>query len=250
MRQSRLLLCVAHLLGNALLLLLGYYWLGLGESDATRLALSAAVVLFFGLAAVWLHGTALVMFRREEKFSFVSAARRALHYLFPMFLLSLVVLLIYIALWRFYYSFGHEAFTIGSYGTMRLRRPVAPANVLKAFHGLIWFIRWIVIPALGFPLASEVAYHGWSGFSISAFRRSKNILFWVEAGLFTVAAIYLPLHLFFWVPSMPNFSMEVVSVAARIGVGYLLFTGGLLAVEFFTSAGSPLVTQVSTAASP
>lgn len=247
---SRILLGALHLVGNALLLLLGYYWLGLGESDAAHLALSAAVIVFFALAAIWLHGTAMVLFRRDENLTFAAAAQRTLRHLLPLFILVLVVLLIYVALWRVYYSFGHEAFNIGSYTTMKLRRPVAPNNVLKVFQGFIWFIRWFVVPVLAFPLASEIANEGWSGFRFAAFKRSKKILFWLEAGVLTVAAVHLPVHLFLWVPTVSSFSLEVVSVIARLGLGYLLFTGCFLALEFLTSSGNPRSTQVSTAVSP
>lgn len=51
-------LVLAHLAGNALLLWLGYYWLGLGESRAAAVAWSAAVALFIVAGACWLHGSA------------------------------------------------------------------------------------------------------------------------------------------------------------------------------------------------
>jgi hypothetical protein len=243
-------LCAAHLAGNALLLLLGYYWLGLGESNAAHLAFSAAVIICFVLAALWLHGTALVLFRRDESLTFAGAAGRALHNLLPLFVLSALVFAVYMLLWHFYESFGHSAFNIGSYSTMKLRRPVEPTGVLRAFHGFIWFLRWLVVPFLAIPLASEVANRGWSGFGLTAFRRSRLFLFWIEAGVLAVAAVHLPLHLFLWVPTMPNFSMEVLSVIVRLGFGYLLFTVGLLVLEFLTSAGSPRSTQVNTVGSP
>ncbi len=247
MTRSRMVFFAGHLVGNALLLLLGYYWLGLGESDGVHLALSAVVILLFALGALWLHGASFVVFREN---SVGVAAGRALRNLVPLFLLSVVVMLIYWALRHFYYSFGHEAFTIGSYSTMKLRRPVEPTRVLQAFHIFIWVLQWLVVPVLALPLAAEVANQGWAGFRGAAFQRSKKVLFWVEAGVLLLAAIYLPWHLYYWIPKMPNFSMEVVSVVVRVGVGYLIFTGGLLAVEYFTSAGSPRVTQPSTVPSP
>jgi hypothetical protein len=168
----------------------------------------------------------------------------------PLFLFGVAVLLIYLALGHWYNSFGHEAFNIGSYSTLKLRRPVEPSNVLKAFHGFIWLLRWFVVPVFAWPLASEVANRGWSGFTSHAFQRSKKLLFWPEAGLSLLVAIYLPFQLFFWIPHTTSFSLQVVSVALRIGLGYLLFTAGLLAVEFFTSSGKPRETQPSTAVSP
>ncbi len=248
MNRSTTALCALHFVGNASLLLLGYYWLGLGESDSARLLISAAVILVFALAALWLHGTALVLFRGEA--GLTGAAKRTLRHLLPLFLFTIFVLLLYMGLLYLYNSFGHEAFVIGSYSTMKLRRPVQPSNVLKAFRVFIWVLRWIVVPVFALPLAAEIANSGWAGLSRAAFWRSKKVLFWIEVGILLVSAVHVPLHLFFWVPKMPDFSSEVVSVVARLGLGYLLFTAGLLALEFFTSAGKPRETQLSTAVSP
>src|SRR5262249_35011990 len=55
--MTRLLVAI-HLIGNALLLWLGYYWLGLAESRASTLAWSAAVALLILAGACWLHGSA------------------------------------------------------------------------------------------------------------------------------------------------------------------------------------------------
>ncbi len=248
MNRQKMILTAAHLIGNGLLLYLGYFWLGMGESNAAHLLFSAAVILLFVLGALWLHGTSFVLFR--EEWSFYASAKRALKSLPPLFLLGLAAFGIYLLLRHFYNSFGHQAFNIGSYSTMKLRRPVEPTKVLQAFHVFIWILEWIVVPVFALPLAAEVANNGWSGFTFGAFRKSKKWLYWVEAGILVVAAIHLPLHLFFWIPKVSSFSLEVISVAARLGLGYLLFTGLLLAVEYFTSAGSPRVTQPNTVVSP
>jgi hypothetical protein len=50
------LVSLVHLVANALLLLLGYYWLGLSESNAFHLAWSFLVIAVFVATAIWLHG--------------------------------------------------------------------------------------------------------------------------------------------------------------------------------------------------
>jgi hypothetical protein len=57
------ILVAIHLAGNALLLWLGYYWLGLGESRASTLAWSAAVALVILAGACWLHGMSFASIR-------------------------------------------------------------------------------------------------------------------------------------------------------------------------------------------
>ncbi len=78
MSRSIALLCVLHLLGNALLLWLGYYWLGIGEANGLQLAWSAFVILVFICSAIWLHGTALALFDANRESTLAGAARAAL----------------------------------------------------------------------------------------------------------------------------------------------------------------------------
>jgi hypothetical protein len=247
---SRLPIYVLHLFGNAGLLLLAYYWLGMSESDALHLAFSAFVILSFWLGTIWLHGTALVLFRPLGQTTVFRAAVRALRHLLPLFVLTAFVVFLYLTLAQIYDAFGHEAFTIGSYSTMKLRRPVPPGSILKAFHSFIWIIEWIVVPVLTLLLASEVAEKGWAGFRVAAFRRSRDVWFSLRAAFLVVAAVHLPVHLYISIPTVSNFSLQMVSFVARIGLGYLLFTAGFLAAEFVASAGMPPDTQPSTVVSP
>ncbi len=92
MTRSALPLAILHLVGNALILWLGYYWLGLPESDGAHLAWSALVVLAFVLSALWLHGIGFAVFHREAGFTFVSAARRVSANLMPLLVLALIAI--------------------------------------------------------------------------------------------------------------------------------------------------------------
>jgi hypothetical protein len=233
-------LIALHLIGNALLLWLGYYWLGLGESTGLYLAYSFAVILIFTLGALWLHGTALVYFQQNKLL--------ALRNLPPLFCLALVIALVYFALDRAYESFGHDAFVIGSFSTMKLRRPVAPTGVLRAFHAFIWLLRWLIVPVLAIPLASEVASSGWQGFHKRAFHLTRKPLFWIESLALLLIAFWVPFRLFFWIPKVSSFTLELFSLALRLGLGYLLFVAALLTLEYF--AGKPRTTQPSTVVSP
>jgi hypothetical protein len=221
-------LAILHLVGNALLLWLGYYWLGMGESDGLHLAYSAAVILLFTLGALWLHGTALVYFEDQQALAFKN--------LLPLFSLVLVICVIYAGLSLANSSFGHEAFVIGSYTTMKLRRPIAPSGVFKGFHAMIWLMRWMVVPVLALPLVNAVANSGWSGFRKSSFRTSRHPLYWFQCVALLSLAIVVPFKLFFWVPVVGSFPLEVISAAARIGAAYLLFVVSMLALESCTAA--------------
>lgn len=242
MTRSHALLGTLHLAGNALLLWLGYGWLGMTEADGPHLAASAAVLLAFGIGALWLHATALAFFGNPAS-SFTAAASTALRRLPQLFALTVVVAIVYGLLSYWYGAFDHTAFVIGSAATMTLRRPVPPARVLDGFHAFIWLLRWIVVPALALPLAARMV-------SRRSPRFRRRWLYWLAVGALLLCAVWVPLRLLDWIPKANGFSLQAASLAVRFGLGYLLFVAALLALEFFTSAGKPRSSQPTTTVSP
>jgi hypothetical protein len=250
MRRSAIPLCILHLIANALILWLGYYWLGIGESDGAHLLWSALVILLFVCSALWVHGTALALFNRDVRLNFFAAAVAAARNLVPLFVLAIVAIALYWFLAYLYGIFTHRAFVIASYFTLHWRKPVSPARVLAWYHGLIWLFRWLIVPAILMPLAAAVARLGWRGFDFRSLRRSSNVLYWIEVCALLLLAIWVPLRLIHWIPPLQDFSAQFASLAGRLGLGYLLFVVALLSLEFFTSAGNPRTIHPSTVASP
>lgn len=247
MTPSRIALVIAHLAGNALLLWLGYYWLGLDESDRPHLAWSAAVILCFIVAAAWLHGLALAHFSGLPLFR---AAGRSGRHLLSLFAVSLLAIAIYGALFWLLPHLGGISYTVASFATMKLHKPVTPLSVQKGFHILVLLLQWVVLPAVLLPLAAAVSVEGWSGFRWRSLRHRRMWLYWIETAALLFCAIWVPFKLFFWVPRVEPFNAQFVSFLLRVGTGYLLFVTSLLLLEFFTSSGRPLETQPSTVASP
>lgn len=243
MTRSHVALGVSHLIGNALLLWLGYVWLGIGEDSQLHLVASVAVFLAFGLAALWLHGTALALFAQESTTSFAAAGWTTLRRLPWLFLLAVIVALVYILLSYCYGAFDHGAFVIASWLTMTLRMPVRPASVLSCFHALIWLLRWIVVPAVTLPFAARLV-------SKTSLRLGRRWPYWLAVGGLLLVAVWVPLKLLHWRPITKGFALEVASLVARIGAGYLLFVVALLALEFLTSFGKPPASHPSTVVSP
>jgi hypothetical protein len=58
-------LAAVHLAGNALLLWLAYYWLGIGESRTATLVWSAFIALLVIILACGLHGATITYFREQ-----------------------------------------------------------------------------------------------------------------------------------------------------------------------------------------
>jgi len=245
--RSRIALLIAHLVGNALLLWLGYYWLGLDESDAGHLIWSAlvALTLIVGIAA--LHGFALAYF---SGLTLKQAANKVAHNLLPLVVLSLLTLLLYGGLTWASQSFGKAAYVASSSATLALRKPIPPSAAQRVFEAFLGLLRWVALPSLLLPLAAAISVEGWRACNGRFLQKSKRCLYWIQVALLLAVAIRLPFKLFFWVPHISAFSGQMASFLLRAGLGYLLFVTAALALDFFTSSGNPRETQPTTVASP
>lgn len=238
-------LAAIHLAGNALLLWLGYYWLGLGETRAATLLWSALVALLLLSLASWLHGATFAYFAADPR-RLTAAFRTSLRRLGPLVAAAIVVLAIYLLLAAWAAYSPRPAFKIASYLTLTFRKPVKPASVLAVLNAALWLIRWMVVPVVLLPILSGIATQGWRG----AAPRSRKPVYWVETPVLLVCALWIPLQLMGWAPHVGGFGMEMFSFVVRLIAAYLLFVGAWLALTFLTSGGNPRVTQSSTAVSP
>ena len=266
-------IAAVQLVGNALLLWLGYYWLGLGETRAATLAWSALVALLLLTLACWLHGATFACF---------SGTRRLPLRRLPLLVVAAIVLLaVYWALaqWADYSS--QPAFKIASYLTLTFRKPVKPATVLKVFNYALWLVRWMVVPALALPVLCGIATPAARPHpteppateppatephptephptephpteprpSGSGRRHARNWWYWIATPILLVCALWLPLKLMGWTPHAATFAMQMFSFVVRLLIAYLLFVAAWLVLLFLTSGGSPRATQSSTVASP
>jgi hypothetical protein len=247
MTRARVTLLLAHLIGNAVLLWLGYYWLGLDESDAKHLAGSVAVLLLLTVGGSTLHGIALAHF---SGLSPRQAARRSARNIIPLAALSLLTLAMYGGMGWASEGFGRIAYVVSSSATMTLRRPVPPSTPQRVLQTFFWLLRWVGVPAVLLPLAAAISLDGWRGWHWRVLRQSKRWLYWLQVAAFLLCAIWIPFKLFFWVPRMAPFGGQMASFILRAGLGYLLFVTAALVLEFFTCSGKPRETQPSTVASP
>ena len=229
MTKATRMLCLTHLIGNALLLWLGYYWLGVGESTMVRLVWSALLALLIIAATAWLHGSSFAFFQNERS-ALEPALRTALRDLPPLFVLSIAVLIIYglLAWWRDYST--QPASSIASYLTLKFRKPVKPATVEAVFNAVLWVVRWAILPILLLPLANSLANKGWQGFRADAWTRSRQWLYWIEVVVLLLLGIWLPLKLMTWVPNFTSFGMQMTSFVIRLLIAYLLFVASWLLV--------------------
>jgi hypothetical protein len=228
-----------HLLSNALLLLAGYYWLGIAESHTTTLVWSICVALFIAVLAIWTYGASFVYFRQP------AAWRTSLRNTLPLAVAVLLLIVVYLLLAKWADYSSQPAFKIASWLTLKVRKPVRPSSIARVFNTILWLVEWVVLPVLFLPMLSAISASGWPGFTAVG-SKAKNWLYWLETPVLLFCAVRLPLLLLHWVPRVNSFGGQTASFAARAAVAYLLFGGAWLLLASVT----PDATQPSTAASP
>ena len=236
MRREAMRLFAIHVAGNAVVLGLAYYWLGIGESRAATLAWSAALALIILCLACCLHGGTLAFFRAGQPRSLSAAFRTTLRHMAPFLAAVVLIAAVYwlLAQWAAYSS--TPALRIASWCTLKLRKPIKPATVMRIFNFVLGLVRWMVIPVFVLPMFSGIAALGWRGFGeFGRLRRSR--LYWIAAPLLLLCALALPWHLIGWVPHVGSFTMEMVSFAGRVVISYLLFIGAWIFLASMTTGG-------------
>ena len=201
-----------HLLGNAAILWLGYYWLGTSESRAATLAWSAFLGLLLITLTCWFHGATFAYFR---------GVKMPLRHV-PLLVAAVVVVLVLyylVAMWEGWTS--GLAFRVASWLTMKLRKPVKPALLARACSVSFWLVRWMVIPVFVLPLISDLAAFGTKGLR-SIGRRAHAATYWVIVPVLLTCAFYAPLRLVGWVPHTGSFGLEMASFVLRFAVAYTL----------------------------
>ena len=235
MSAARRRLFLLHLVANALLLWLGYEWLGVGESTRMRLVWSALDALAILGLVCWFHGATLVFFRKGGEATISEAFRVALRHLPALVTAAVAVLVLYGLL---------------GVGGGRERPAGVPAGVVAdvetAYSGEARS------RGAGFPgrlLAFEVdgaaggACCRWrpglrlaDGAASASLRWRGGWRYWLEVPVLLAAGLLLPFVLLGWVPAVSGFAMEVVSFSVRMLAAYLLFVGAVWTLEWRTAS--------------
>lgn len=235
-RREGMRLFAIHIVGNALVLGLAYYWLGIGESSAATLVWSAALAVVILSMACCLHGGTLVFFRADQPRSLPAAFRTVIRHMAPFLAAAILVAAVYwlLAQWAAYSA--TPALRIASWCTLKLRKPIKPATVLRAFDLVLALVRWMVIPVFVLPMFSGIAARGWRG-AAEFGRHRRSRFYWAAAPLLLLCAVGLPWQLVGWVPRVSSFAMEMLSFMGRAAVSYLLFIAAWIFLASVTSVG-------------
>jgi hypothetical protein len=226
-------LWLLNLVGNAALLAAVYSWLLMPDAHGWQVAVSAldaAVVIFLGL---WLRTGTFAYFRVAEfrdNATVWRAFRHALRHVVAVAVWAIFVLAIawpLISLRKYAPQFGvwfwQKSPSFLHFGSPR-----------QVFHGtdwLLWLLPWVLVPAMGLPVATTVAA---VGFRVKRMARSLRVLrrpaYWLWFCALMLVGAYIPYKLVWWIPDLSDLRKQAWSMGTRFLLAYVILISAWVAL--------------------
>jgi hypothetical protein len=228
-----------QLAGNAVLFALFAGWLSLPVASELHVLLNALAILALAAAGLTLHAGTLNFYSEQslsERPLVRSAFGRAVKNIFAI---AVCVGLVF-ALWALLDLSKSRQLALPFYlrsllpDFIRVRLAVWWFQI--AVEGIVFSIRWILIPGLILPLVVEAANSGFRAFGKLGFAALGNSVkragYWIVLLLAAVAGCAAPVSLLDWTPEFknPTLHLEALSLIARFFAAYILAVASWLLV--------------------
>jgi hypothetical protein len=226
-------LWLLNLAGNALLLASVYFWLLLPDAHGWQVAgsgVTAIIVIFFGL---WLRAGTFAYFRVAEFRDHATvwhAFRHALRHLIALAIWAVLLAAIewsLISLRQYAPQFGvwfwQKSPSFLRFGT--------PRQVFHAADWLLWFLIWVLMPAVWLPIAVTVAA---AGLKLQRMARSLRVLkravYWSWFCALMLVGVYVPYKIIRWIPDLSDLRKQAWSMGLRFVVAYVILITAFIAL--------------------
>jgi hypothetical protein len=243
---------------NPLLFALFVGWLLLPVATEFHLLLNGLVILIFAAAALILHAGTLNFYSAQHgdehpaaRVAFGRAARN-------IFAVAASAALIFV-FWALLDSTESVQLTLPFYVRSLLpefiRRYLDPRWFQISLEGIVFAIRWVLIPGLVLPLLVEAANSGFRAFGklggAAVKNSTKRVSYWLVLFLAAAAGFIAPASLMEWSPEFknPTLHLEAISLAARLSASYILAVASWLLVCSIVGRLSGTVTVTASDAS-
>jgi hypothetical protein len=225
--------------GNPLLFALFAGWLLLPVATEFHLLLNGLVVVILVAAALVLHAGTLNFYAgqdRGENPAAHTAFSRAVRNILAVAACAALIFVLWALLdltepWQA----GLPPY-VRSLLPVFIRRHLEPWWFQLALDGIVFVIRWVLIPGLVLPLVLEAAGAGFRAFGkggyIALKNSAKQVNYWLVLLLAAVVGYVAPASLMEWTPDFknPTLHLEAISLAARLSASYVLALASWLLV--------------------
>lgn len=188
-------LWVIQFLGNVVLFLAFVWWTQPWEANWGQIVFSSLLLLVTAAAALVLHGGTLDFFHlahQSNEARLKPAFRSALRHVPAMALWAVIFVLVQLLVWKL------DQYSISLPGYLRsefpawLRRIISEPALDNIYSGIIWLLRWVIVPGLLLPFALFCAEKGFRG--LAAIRdwgtALKSLSYWIVLVVAAVLAVF------------------------------------------------------------
>jgi len=234
---ANLRLWLLQFFGGILIALAVVGFLRTGETLG-QLILGALLILLAAVAWLTLDGGTFNYYLDQQR-SQISVLKpaliRALKHILPLVILACVFFLLRMLVDKLDdYHYSVPGYLRSEFPAW-LRRHVSEGRVQNLYDLFVFFLRWIMLPALLLPFASLCADRGFRGFiALSTWARMLlNRAFWGVLIVASILGILIPSAMLGWRldPKTATSTSEAIFLGFRLFLGYLLVLGAWLLVS-------------------
>ncbi len=204
-------------------------WLLIPEAKIWQLGLNVLLVVLIAAAALLLHAGTLNYFSdqfREQPAAVTTAFGRALRH----FAAIAVCAIVFYVVWAL--AGGLDAYheTIPTYFRSMLpasvRQHMSLGALIWTLDGLVFLLKWVVVPGLLLPLALLAADQGFRGFGLAGWKAWKTTIVSLHYWLILAVAAFLGVYgsdtTMGWRPASasPTFAGETANLVFRLFLAY------------------------------
>ena len=222
--------------GTLLVAALAWSWFWMDEARVWQIAASAVLALLVLYLAAFLQRTALRVYRRDRLGAIgpqgpaAAPQRRTLRQWMP----GAALVFVFLAALVWGYGEIREALPdavqfIALWLTLHLRSPVDPYLLERRWETVQFVLPWLLFVVVWLPPAAA-ALLGEKRIWRAAARAWLRLRYWLGTLVCAAVGYYAFTKLSGWVPSVKGIGMQTVSMAARLGVGYVTALGSWLVI--------------------
>ncbi len=228
-------LWLLNFVANAVLLVVGYFWLLIPDARGWEVAGSALIAVIVVVFVLWLRAGTLAWFRVAEFRKQRTIWRAYRHALRHVPALSIWVLVFVLFAWMLWALQGYVP-QFAVWLRQKLGAGPPPRNIMNELNWLLLLGVGLVIPALWVPMATTISAVGFQPEHIILSRRVwKRPLYWLWFCLIMGVGVYVPYKLIWWIPDLQTLRQQGWSMGLRFLLAYLIAVTAFIALVWMTA---------------
>jgi hypothetical protein len=217
-------LWLLNFVANAAALVAWYFWLLIPDAHGWQVAGSALLALCVVFLVVWLRAGTLAYFRLtefRESANVWPAFRRGLRHVIALSLWAVLLAVVERYLWQL----RTYAPQFGVWFWQKLPASLrigTPRQLMEWTDWKIWFLFWVIVPAIGLPMATTVAAAGLGRRIVHSLRVLKRPSYWLWFCVLMLIGAYIPYKLMWWINYKTDLRRQAWSMGLRFFAAYVI----------------------------